>query len=126
MLHDAVRGADNGIRSNNNVAESDQSANFTGFASDGFNLASSSNRYNDNSENYVSWNWKANGSGSANTDGSINSTVSANTTAGFSIVTFTGTSGTGTVGHGLSQAPETIWHKNREAFIENTDLPITI
>ena len=115
MLHDAVRGADNGIRSNDNVAESDQSANFTGFASDGFSLDSSSNRYNDNSENYVAWNWKANGSGSANTDGSINSTVSANTTAGFSIVTFTGTSGTGTIGHGLSQAPETIWHKNRDA-----------
>ena len=115
MLHDAVRGSDYGIRSNTNVAESDQSANFTGFASDGFNLASSSNRYNDNSENYVSWNWKANGSGSANTDGSINSTVSANTTAGFSIVTFTGTSGTGTIGHALSQAPETIWHKNRDA-----------
>jgi hypothetical protein len=53
--------------------------------------------------------------GSTNLDGSINSTVSANTTAGFSIVTFTGTSGTGTVGHGLSQAPEAIWHKNRDA-----------
>ena len=39
---------------------------------------------------YVAWNWKANGSGSSNTDGSITSTVSANVDAGFSIVTYTG------------------------------------
>ena len=46
---------------------------------------------NQNSDNYVNWNWKANGSGSSNTDGTINSTVSVNTTAGFSIVKYTGT-----------------------------------
>ena len=40
---------------------------------------------------YASWNWKANGAGSSNSDGSITSTVSANTTAGFSIITYTGT-----------------------------------
>jgi hypothetical protein len=54
-------------------------------------------------------------SGATNLDGSILSVVSANTTSGFSVVTFTGTSGTETIGHGLSQAPETIWHKNRDA-----------
>ena len=53
--------------------------------------------------NFASWNWKANGGqGSSNTDGSITSTVSANTTAGFSIVQYTGTgTTTATVGHGL-------------------------
>ena len=129
MLHDAVRGADNGIRSNSNVVESDQSANFTGFASDGFSLAASSNRYNDNSENYVSWNWKAGGSGSANTDGSINTTsTSVNTTAGFSISNYQGTGSNATVGHGLGVAPKTIWIKNRDTddnwriyFGDNTD-----
>ena len=129
MLHDAVRGADNGIRSNSNVVESDQSANFTGFASDGFSLAASSNRYNDNSENYVSWNWKAGGSGSSNTNGSINTiSTSVNTSAGISISTYTGTGSNATVGHGLGVAPKTMWIKNRDTddnwriyFGDNTD-----
>ena len=35
---------------------------------------------------YVAWNWKANGSGSSNTDGQHKSTVSVNTTAGFLVL----------------------------------------
>ena len=63
---------------------------------------------------YVMWNWKANGTGVSNTDGSITSTVSANTTAGFSIVSYTGNATVGaTVGHGLSIAPELVMSKNR-------------
>jgi hypothetical protein len=50
---------------------------------------------------YVSWNWLANGAGVSNTAGSITSTVSANTTSGFSIVSYTGTGANATVGHGL-------------------------
>jgi hypothetical protein len=54
----------------------------------------------------MSWNWKANGgSTSSNTDGTITSTVQANTTAGFSIVTYTGTGSNATIGHGLGVAP---------------------
>ncbi|MDP7367555.1 MAG: hypothetical protein QGH83_09900, partial [Candidatus Pacebacteria bacterium] len=67
---------------------------------------------------YVAWNWKANGSGSANTNGSITSTVSANVDAGFSIVSYTGTGSNATVGHGLSVAPEMIIIKRRND-IEN-------
>jgi len=64
---------------------------------------------NTSGESYVSWNWVANsGSTSSNTDGSITSTVQANTTAGFSIVQYTGTGSAGTIGHGLSSAPEFI------------------
>jgi hypothetical protein len=54
-----------------------------------------------NGANFVSWNWLGANGTSANTDGSISSTVSANTTSGFSIVSFTGTGSTATVGHGL-------------------------
>jgi hypothetical protein len=62
----------------------------------------------------VSWNWLAdNTSGSSNTDGSITSTVSANTTSGFSIVSYTGTGSVATVGHGLSSAPQAILVKRR-------------
>ena len=68
--------------------------------------------YNQNGKSYVGWQWRASGAGSANTDGSINSTVSANTTAGFSISKFTGTGANATVGHGLGVAPKMIIVKN--------------
>jgi len=60
-------------------------------------------------DNYVAWHWRTDGTtGSSNTDGSITSTVSANTTSGFSIVTWSGTSSNGTIGHGLGVAPKVI------------------
>ena len=63
---------------------------------------------------FASWNWKAGGTASTNEDGSIDSSVSANTDAGFSIVSFDGNGTSGaTVGHGLSQAPELIILKGR-------------
>jgi len=71
---------------------------------------------------YVAWNWKANGGttttndASATSIGDTDSVIQANTDAGFSIVTYTGfsgASGTATVAHGLSQAPEIIIHKSR-------------
>jgi hypothetical protein len=66
--------------------------------------------------NYVAWNWLAsNTSGSSNTDGSITSTVSANPTAGFSIVSYTGTGANATVGHGLGVAPAMMIIKDRDA-----------
>jgi hypothetical protein len=58
---------------------------------------------NYNSDTFVAWNWKAGGTGSSNTDGSITSTVSANPSAGFSIVTWTGTGADGSYGHGLGR-----------------------
>ena len=62
----------------------------------------------------MAWNWKANGQGSSNTDGTINSTyTSANTTSGFSIVTYTGTGSAATVGHGLGTTPSMVWIFNR-------------
>ena len=108
VLIDAVRGSSKNIHSNLTNAEDTNATRITGFDSDGFNLGSSSTT-NTNSQNYVSWNWKANGAGSANTDGDLNSTVSVNTTAGFSIVTYSGTGNFGeSVGHGLGVAPSMI------------------
>jgi hypothetical protein len=63
---------------------------------------------NTSAATYVAWNWKANGSGSSNTAGSITSTVSANTTSGFSIVTYTGNGSNATVGHGIGIAPSMV------------------
>ena len=52
--------------------------------------------------------------GSSNFSGSIQSTVSANTTAGFSVTSWTGTGSASTVGHGLSSAPQMLICKNRD------------
>tara|TARA_Y100000592_G_scaffold99780_1_gene177187 strand:+ start:2195 stop:5074 length:2880 start_codon:yes stop_codon:yes gene_type:complete len=53
--------------------------------------------------------------GQSNFDGTSQSVVSANTSAGFSIVQYEGlASGTQTVGHGLNSAPELIIFKNRD------------
>jgi hypothetical protein len=61
------------------------------------------------SRTYASWNWKAGGTAVSNTVGSITSSVSANTTAGFSIVSYTGNgTANATVGHGLGAAPKFI------------------
>jgi len=105
-LMDAVRGSSSSLCTNNsNAAEG--ADYFASFDSDGFTVATSSSDINADAQNYVGWNWKANGQGSSNTNGTINSTyTSANTTSGFSIVSYTGNGTLGaTVGHGLGQTP---------------------
>jgi hypothetical protein len=110
---DAVRGAGYSMASESTDAENYASNRITSFDSDGFSLGNAG-AFNESSQTYVAWNWKAdNTSGSSNTDGSTTSTVSANTTAGFSIVTCTTLAGTQTVGHGLSQAPDIVIQKSR-------------
>ena len=111
-IFDAVRGATKNIISNSNAAESTSSNGLTAFASDGFSVGTDGD-VNGNGNNIVSWNWKANGAGSANSDGSVSSTVSVNTTAGFSIVTWTSTGSAHTVGHGLGSTPAMIIMKGR-------------
>jgi hypothetical protein len=112
---DAVRGATKEISSNSTSAEGTFSTTLTSFDSDGFALGSNST-YNNNTSTFVAWNWKANGSGSTNTAGSITSTVSANTTSGFSVVTYTGNGTNGaSVGHGLGVTPAMVIMKQRSA-----------
>jgi len=114
-MYDAVRGATKRIRSNQNDAENTQSTGLTSFDSDGFTVGTNG-ASNGNGDTFVSWNWKANGQGSSNTDGSINTTyTSANTTAGFSISTYTGTGSNATVGHGLGSVPKMIIVKRTNA-----------
>ena len=112
MLYDAVRGATKDLHSNTTDAEATDTEGLSTFDADGFTVGSNV-EVNTNTENYVAWQWKANGSGSSNTDGSITSTVSVNQTAGFSIVTYTGNSSASTVGHGLGVAPAMIIVKKR-------------
>jgi hypothetical protein len=72
--------------------------------------------YNQNSKSYVGWQWRAGSSASSNTAGTINTTsTSVDTTAGFSISTYTGTGSNATVGHGLNSAPKMIIFKRLDS-----------
>jgi hypothetical protein len=116
-LYDAVRGVTKAIASNDTYQEDTRATGLTAFGSDGFTVGSDSNA-NGSSNTYASWNWKAGGTASSNTDGSITSSVSANTTSGFSIVSYTGTGANATVGHGLGSAPRMMIFKNRDEGAE--------
>ena len=115
-LFDAVRGANKQIQSNANAAQYDFSGDanqeLKSFTSDGFTLGTGGG-VNNNSDTYASWNWKANGQGSSNTDGSTNTIyTSVNTTSKFSISSYTGTGVAGaTIGHGLGVIPKMIFVK---------------
>jgi hypothetical protein len=111
-LYDVVRGVTKRLYTNSANGENTEANSLTAFGSDGFTLGSDGGS-NVNNGTFVSWNWLANGTGSANTDGSISSTVSANTTSGFSIVSWSGTASSGTIGHGLGSVPKMIITKSR-------------
>jgi hypothetical protein len=112
-IHDTVRGATKRIRSESTDAETTESTALTAFTSDGFTLGSGGTA-NGNNDSFVSWNWDAGSSTASNTDGNITANVRANSTAGFSIVTWTAAApGTSTIGHGLSDVPAFVITKSR-------------
>jgi len=122
VLQDVIRGTgDHKLSSNEAQYEGFDENDWAGgyissFDNDGFTAnggTSNASMVNNSGTNYASWNWLANGSTASNTDGSITSTVSANTTSGFSIVSYAGSSSNITVGHGLGVTPKMIIFKNR-------------
>ena len=116
-LYDVIRGATKELYSNLTNAEVTDTAQLTSFDSDGFSVGSGSGVNDSAAGGYVAWNWLAGNGTSSNTDGTITSTVSANPTAGFSIVSYTGTGANATVGHGLGVAPKMIIVKDRDAAV---------
>jgi hypothetical protein len=113
-LQDSVRGVQKSLYPDLTLAEAADAQALTSYDSDGYSIGTQGNM-NANSQTFVSWNWKANGAASLNEVGSINSTVSVNTTAGFSIVKYTGTGSAATVGHGLGVAPELVIIKKMDS-----------
>jgi hypothetical protein len=127
QLFDSVRGT--GFSKNLMASQTDiegtNASSFgflSAFNSNGFSLTKGTDPGNEylwvgkTSDNYVAWQWKAGGAAVANTSGTISSQVSANPTAGFSVVTYTGNgSSSATVGHGLGVAPGMIIVKSRSA-----------
>jgi hypothetical protein len=122
MLQDSVRGATAYINSNTTSAENTNTASnwFRSFDASGFTVSNLTTggantiEWNNSGYNYVGWQWKAGGAAVTNTAGSISSQVSANPTAGFSVVTYTGTGANATVGHGLGVAPSMMILMNRD------------
>ena len=120
---DSVRGINtNGtlfaLSSNLTGAQTDSVNNVLSLDANGFTVQNAGSRTNTNNQNYVSWVWKGGGDAVSNTDGSITSQVSANTTAGFSIVKYTGNGDNDfqNVGTGLSQECDIVFIKNLTSF----------
>ena len=115
FIYDGVRGVQQTIYADATSAEATQSQGLTAFGTDGFTVGTNTNinGAGGTGGTYVAWNWLAANGTASNSDGSITSTVSANTTAGFSIVSWTGNGSAATIGHGLGAAPELIILKNR-------------
>jgi len=114
--NDTVRGLNKQLYSNTTNQEYNSTDQITAFTSTGFTTGASGTT-NANGNSLVAWMWKAGGTAVSNTAGSITSQVSANTTSGFSIVTYTG-NGTipSTIGHGLGVAPQFIIIKDRSVI----------
>jgi len=112
---DVVRGSTKQLITNTTSAEFTQAQGITSFDSDGFTVGTH-NGLNTGTNTYVAWCWLAdNTTGSSNTDGTVSSTVSANTTAGFSIAKWTHTTASNyTVGHGLGAVPKMILVKTTD------------
>jgi hypothetical protein len=112
-LFDAVRGAGLSLYSSSTAAEGSGEGQDS-FNTNGFTVSGNHNRVNISGGTFAAWQWNAGGSTVTNTSGSISAQVRANTTAGFSVVTWTGTTASSaTIGHGLGVAPSMIIVKNR-------------
>ena len=125
-IYDSVRGNNKRLQVSQTNAEGTTGNTISFGNSSGVTIGSDSGNYGVNqtqtdggsAATYVGWGWLAGGSASSNSDGSITSSVSANTTAGFSIVSYTGTGSNATVGHGLGAVPKMIFFKDRETSVD--------
>ena len=117
VFFDSVRGTTSRIYSNKSDAQDTDGTALITFETDGFDLDTTDPNYNGSGRTYVAWQWHTTGGTSgSNGDGDITSTVSANTTAGFSALTYTGNgSDNQEIGHGLGIAPKMICTKRRDS-----------
>jgi len=116
LLYDSTRGVYKQIYSDITNSEATVTNSLQEFSTDGFKVGSYVYT-NENTHTFAAWQWKANGgTTSSNTAGNITSTVQVNSTAGFSIVTWTGNeNSSATVGHGLGVKPDMVFFKRRNA-----------
>ena len=148
ILSNSVAGATKLLTSNTTDSEQTDANKFSSFDGDGFSVGTSG-AVNADGDTYVGWCWEAGGAptadnsanagatptaGSVKIDGSnlgsalagsIAATrLSANTTNGFSVVTYTGTGSAGTIAHGLGAAPKWVIVKCRSNAISSPAWPV--
>ena len=110
-VFDSTRGALNVIYPNDTYQNDVTSGSLTAFDSDGFTVGTNAGS-NEDTEPFVSWNWKA-GTTSGLSGGTITpSAYSFNATSKFGIYKRTGTASAGTITHGLGGVPKMIITKN--------------
>ncbi len=119
VWEDVVRGAGKFLQSNTTSAEGTSSTTTQSFDANGFTQGSNA-ATNNASETYAAWSWLAgtafSNDASATSVGTIDSSGQVNTTAGFSIISYTRTSsGSDTIAHGLSAKPEVVLYKSRSS-----------
>ena len=113
QLHDSNRGTSKALLSDTTAAEDTDANRVQAFQTNGFQVGTAST-VNQNTITMVAWQWKANGGTTANnTDGNLTTVVQANQDAGFSIVLWTSTGSSDTIGHGLGATPTVIIEKSR-------------
>jgi hypothetical protein len=112
LLFNTVTGVGNRLMSQSTASEAFSSQSLTAFNSNGFSIGTDV-AIGNSGDPFVAWQWDAGSSTVTNTSGSISSQVRANTTSGFSIVTYTGNNTLSTVGHGLGVGPKFIIVKTR-------------
>jgi len=115
-MFDSTRGVTKNLKTNVTDAESTEVQSVKTFNTDGFTLGTSGD-YNGSSDTHVAWQWKCNGgTTSTNDDGTVDVTIQVNSTAGFSIMKWTGAGNTtSTVGHGLGVKPHFFINKGLES-----------
>tara|TARA_R110002020_G_scaffold285513_1_gene501031 strand:+ start:599 stop:1606 length:1008 start_codon:yes stop_codon:yes gene_type:complete len=96
MLYDAVRGVQKHIKPDSEAAEATDANSLTAFGSDGFTVGTNSD-LNNSGDTYVAWCWKE------------------SATAGFDILSYSGTGSARTQAHSLSAKPNWIIVKKTSA-----------
>ena len=114
-MNDSVNGINNYLRSNDSDTLETSGTNITAQSSDGYTVGTT-DRFNQSSNSFVSWNWKAGTTGSGTSTGSGTGkaySYSVSTTSGFSIVKYVGNGTAGhTIPHHLGAVPKMIITKN--------------
>ena len=113
---DSSRGPTKNLFSERTDAESTEADVLQAFETNGFQVGTDT-RLNSNGDNFVAWQWKANGGSTTSFSASsaqLAGTRQSNTTAGFSIITYTGDgNNNATIPHGLNSAPKFVIIKER-------------
>ena len=115
VLTDSVRGATKYVRSNGTTIETTDAEGLKSFDSDGYTLGTQ-NQVNENTANFVGWNWKAGTTSGIATNGSTTITPSSysfDQTAGISVLNYTGNITSGAkLAHGLGATPDFVMIKS--------------